>query len=113
MPNENEEQNVAEFRQKVCMYLLTSICICKLASTKMQDFVTYFVFNGTCVQYSAEAMHAHRATRQCASFLVTCILPPDTYTPACKVRIVVVILYGVNKNGVTSSIIGIWSLVSN
>ena len=69
MPNENEEQNVAEFRQKVCMYLMTSICICKLASTMMQDFV----FNGTCVQYSAEAMDAHRATRQCASFIVTCV----------------------------------------
>ena len=71
------EQDVAGFRQKVCMYLMTSICICKLASTKMQDFV----FNGTYVQYSAEAMHARqtdRATRQCASFFVTCILLPDT-----------------------------------
>ena len=52
------------------MYLMTSICICKLASTMMQDFV----FNGTCVQYSAEAMHAHRATRQCASFLLTYLM---------------------------------------
>ena len=48
MPNENEEQNVAEFRQKVCMYLRTSICVCKLASTKLQDFV----FNETYCMYS-------------------------------------------------------------
>ena len=48
MPNENEEQNVAGFRQKVCMYLMTSICICTLASTKMQEFV----FNGTYCMYS-------------------------------------------------------------
>ena len=82
------------------MYLMTSICICTLASNEMQDFV----FNGTYVQYSAEAIDAHRATRQCASFLVTCILLPDAYTSACKVSIVVAILYGVNKNGSTSSI---------
>ena len=54
MPDENEEQNVARFRQKVCMYLMTSICICELASTKMQDFV----FNGTYVQCFEGAIYA-------------------------------------------------------
>ena len=86
MPDENEEQNVAGFRQKVCMYLMTSICTvyvnwlllrCKILS----------LMGHTYVRYSAEAIDAHRATRQCASFLVTCILLPDMYTPACKVSI--------------------------
>ena len=44
------------------------------------------------------------------SFLVTCIYIASRYTPACKVTIVVAILYCVNKNGGTSSIIRIWSL---
>ena len=46
------------------------------------------------------------------SFLGSCMHIASRYTSACKVSIVVAMLYGVNKNGGTSSIIRIRSLVS-
>ena len=61
---------------------------------------------------SAPLVSTHSVTVTSELSFLLLVYIASRYTPACKISIVVAILYGVNESGGTSSIIRIRSLVS-